>query len=427
MMEAGKLRLPDYLVNQSTELDLGPNSIMPVYDGGSIMNIPGSLCRFLGIQDFGEAPLFDQITSGLGDGVRRIVLILMDALAYHRLVNYIEEGGIPVWGDLARDGVFTPLTSIVPSTTSAALTTLWTGRSATAHGMLGYETYLKEYGIVANMILHAPITFRGEMGTMRSAGFDPKTFLPVPTVGSHLYKHHVDMHAFIHHTIIRSGLSEMHLEDVEGHGFSTPVELWANMHDLLETNRADRFFTWTYWGEVDSLSHYYGADNLRPKGEFQAFSQAFERYFLNTLSAEARKDTLVILTADHGMITTPHRETYLLKNHPDLDRMLHIITGENRFMYLYIRPGHMDDVREYFMKTWPGEFALIEPKEAVEAGLFGPGPYHSRLYERLGDLIAVARNDGFIWWHRFKNNMLGRHGGLRREEMLVPFLASRLG
>jgi hypothetical protein len=62
----------------------------------------------------------------------------------------------------------------------------------------------------------------------------------------------------------------------------------------------------------------------------------------------------------------------------------------------------------------------------VECGLFGPGEKHPRLLERLGDLLIVAKGHAYLWWSASEDHLLGRHGGLSPEEMLVPFLAVRL-
>jgi hypothetical protein len=83
-------------------------------------------------------------------------------------------------------------------------------------------------------------------------------------------------------------------------------------------------------------------------------------------------------------------------------------------------------VREYVERTWPNQFTLLESAYAVEAGLFGPGPNHPGLLDRVGDWIMVARGHAYLWWAGHDNHMLGRHGGLHSQEMLVPFLASRL-
>jgi len=144
-------RLPD--------LDLDGEFIYPDYSGKSILNIPSSVCSLLDAPGIGAPPLAPEILSPLGKDYRRIVLILMDALALHRLQRWMVDGTAPIWSRLAQDGMLAALTSITPSTTSAALTSLWTGLSSAEHGITGYEMWLKEYGVVANTILHTPIAF----------------------------------------------------------------------------------------------------------------------------------------------------------------------------------------------------------------------------------------------------------------------------
>jgi hypothetical protein len=136
----------------------------------------------------------------------------------------------------------------------------------------------------------------------------------------------------------------------------------------------------------------------------------------------------VILTADHGQINTPQKPDYLLlENHPDLNAMLHMRpTGENRLISLFPRSGQLQAVKDYFDTVWPEQFVYFSAKQAVESGLFGPGPAHPRLRDRLGDLIAAARGDAYLWWGDKENRLYGRHGGLHSDEMLVPFLAVRL-
>ena len=102
-------------------------------------------------------------------------------------------------------------------------------------------------------------------------------------------------------------------------------------------------YAWVYWGELDHLSHIYGPDDERTVAEFASFSTAFERLFLSRLSPELRRDTLVILTADHGQINTQKYSNYDLNHHPEFTRRLHLQpTGENRMAYLYLRPGQYD-------------------------------------------------------------------------------------
>jgi len=125
-------------------LDLPDEFIAPRYADQSILNIPDSICHWMDIPGIGEGALTPEILSPLGNGIRRVILILMDGLALRRLQRWIEDGTAPIWRTLLEDGLLAPLTSISPSTTSAALTTLWSGRSPASHGILGYEVWLRK-------------------------------------------------------------------------------------------------------------------------------------------------------------------------------------------------------------------------------------------------------------------------------------------
>lgn len=425
--------LPRLEANRLPGLDLGAGFIYPDYNGGSILNLPASLCLLLDVPGLNGKPLHPEILSPLLDGgpVRRIVLVLMDALSLRRLQRWTEGPGLgetaPVWQQVARGGLLAPLTSIVPSTTSAAITSLWTGRSAAEHGVAGYELWLKEYGLVANMITQSPMAFRGGAGSLAHAGFDPEKYLPFTTLGTHFAAHGIKTYALQHHSIVQSGLSKMFFREVNVQAFNTPSDLWVNARHLLETHADERLYAWVYWGEVDHLSHLYGPDDERTVAEFASFSTAFERLFLSRLSPELRRDTMVILTADHGQINTHKYPHFDLNHHNGFTDYLHLRpTGENRLAYLYLRPGQHDEMTAYLHRTWPDQFNLFDPATAVQAGLFGPGQPHPRLLDRLGDVIAAARGNAYWWWGDKENRLHGRHGGLSPDEMLVPLLAARL-
>jgi len=409
-------------------LPMGDKFISPQYDGLSILNIPASAAELLNVEGFSSPPLLPDLLDPIGGKTQNVIVILLDALSFHRLQKWMAEESDLIWNSLLNQGILAPITSISPSTTCAAITSLWTDSSAARHGIMGYEMWLKEYGVSANMIEHKPITYRGGAGNLTLAGFDPERFLPVGSITDHFSAGGVEVHAYQHYAIIDSGLSRMFMKDADRHPIGTASDLWISLRELFETRTQTRKYAWVYWGNLDSISHLHGPDSERAKAELLTFSNAFEQYFLNELDPASREDTLVILTADHGQITTDKENLdYNLGQHPGFTDMLHMTpTGENRLAYLHIRPGKKEGVKDYIQSAWPDQFALIDPEAAVKAGLFGPGEPHPGIYDRLGDLIAAAKGDTYWWWASKENPLIGRHGGLSEEEMLVPFLAARL-
>ena len=408
-------------------LDLGEGAIHPAYDGLSILNLPASLCHWLGASGPPHPPLEIAELDAIVDGVKQFIVVLIDAVSYERFRGWIAG----MAAELDPDGdqcLLAPLTSVVPSTTSSALTTIWTGRSPAEHGILGYEIFLKEFGLVANMITHAPMAFEGPGGSLYNAGFQPETALPVPTLGKYLANAGVEAHAFLHYSIGRSGLSRMHYAGVEKHLFSGLADLWIGVRDLAQSSLKDPRLIWVYYGAVDGVSHRYGPNSERARAEFGTFIQALTQNFIGDLHPAARRQSVLFIIADHGQITTTRNPKYELHNHPDLVDSLHLLpTGENRLIYLYPRPGRVKQVIEYFDKTWPQSFSLIPSEKALKGGLFGPGSPAVEARDRLGDLIAVSQGDAYLWWASKENPLLGRHGGLSQQEMLIPLMAIRLG
>jgi predicted AlkP superfamily pyrophosphatase or phosphodiesterase len=420
--------LPEIAAHQIENLSLADEMRLPFYEGLSLVNIPCTIARLLHAPDFGKAPLNDLLMQHLQGDYEKIILLLVDAMGYDLFNRMKVPGRGLAWGKYFDLALYTPLTSVCPSTTASALTTLWTGEGPGVHGIIGYEMWAKEYGMIMNNIQHAAASSSGDTGGLVRSGFDPYEFMDQPLLGTHLQAHGVGVTAFIHSSIAQSGLSTMQLRDVALRTYVDEADLCVSLADTVNSRRGIREYIYVYYSDVDTLMHRYNADDPRINYQFDAFSTVFEQAFLDNLSPVIGKDTLLILTADHGSKATPKYPQYDLAGHPDfLDMLVMQPTCENRLAFFYIKPGKIQAVRDYIEAHWPDDFILIESGFALESGLFGNGPLHPRAKERLGDLIAVAKRDAYLWWAPKPNPMAGRHGGLSDEEMLVPFYALPLG
>jgi hypothetical protein len=160
--------------------------VYPHYGGLSIANLPATIAALLGSDLPGALPpLPEQLWADWMPGLQRIVLVVLDALGYRMLRGMWAGGEGKVFSDIADAGRFFPLTSVFPSTTSAALVTLRTGRPPAEHGWLAYEMYLREFGVAANAILLCPV-WSAERDMLVSWGLDPETLVPVPALAEHL-------------------------------------------------------------------------------------------------------------------------------------------------------------------------------------------------------------------------------------------------
>ncbi len=199
------------------------------------------------------------------------------------------------------------------------------------------------------------------------------------------------------------------------------------MRELAESPAKGKRLICAYHSEIDRLSHIHGPDSEQAEAEFAALLWSLNENLMKRLSAESGRRSLLLLLSDHGQITTPKDTYYDLQSHPSLARRLLMQpTGESRLTYLYVRPGQAEAVAEYFGRTWPNAFRVLPSSHLLQAGLFGPGKPCAEAVYRLGDRIAVSQQDSYLWWAKKDNPLLGRHGGLSEEEMLVPLVACLL-
>jgi hypothetical protein len=418
--------LPVLTSHRIPGLDLGAEAIHPHYSGLSILNLAASLESWLGLPPGPHTPLQLPALDSLAKGAQQVVVCLLDALSFSRFTHWLEGPGRPLL-KMVEDGLLAPLTSVLPSTTTSALTTLWTGRSQAEHGILGYELLLREYGLIANMITLAPAAFDNQRGLLERAGVRPQSLLPVPTLGTRLMQAGMEAHAFIGNSIRGSGLSRMHYADTTVHGFGSPADLWHSMRQLVERAPDGKRFTWAYYSGVDALSHIYGPDSDLVRAEFEFFVRAMVDLFVQPLGQSAGRDVLLLLLSDHGQVATTVQPLFQLSRHPNLTRGLHCSpTGEARLPYLYLKPGRVEMVREYINREWPDVFTWLDSGDALRAGLFGPGTPCEQAASRLGDAVLVSHGPAYLWWADKPDTLLGRHGSLTAEEMLVPLLATRL-
>ncbi len=127
------------------QLQLPAEFIAPNYDGRSVVNVAASIVKIFGAK-ISTAPLDAAILDKFTRDIKRVVLVIIDGLAYRRLLDILDANPQNGFHSLLRGNTeFVPLTSVFPSTTVAALTSLWTGFTPAEHGALGYTMLLRDY------------------------------------------------------------------------------------------------------------------------------------------------------------------------------------------------------------------------------------------------------------------------------------------
>lgn len=401
--------------------------VLPKYDGYSLVNIPNTAMFLLGIKPLGPV-LSKLITKRINTkGVKKIAIILIDGLGYDMFLRACKYTSF--FNELANKGVVAPLTSGFPSTTAASITTMNTGLSPQEHGVIEWTLYLKEIGMTINTLpftsldgtplkLHNPNVLYNGKGIQNR--FKSKKIQSYTIIEKQLGK-------APYNRIFKSNKIETHV---------TNSDFAIRLREVLE-KEPNKAYVYSYLSSVDAIAHEYGPHSEELEAEIRSISHAIEDGLIKKVNKTTAEETLIIVTADHGHTLLNPRDTIYLNTYTKLNRYYardkkgKIIppTGSVRDVFLHIRKDKLGKAEEFLSEKLRTTARVIRTKKAIDDGLFGYGEPSKKFMDRVGNLLILPYANKSVWYRHIGTkefNMLGMHGGLSKEEMLIPFAAVKL-
>jgi hypothetical protein len=403
--------------------------VMPRYGGRSIANIPPTIGHLLGAtQGWVSPPLAPPLLDLIDPDVERVMLLVVDGIGWYKVQAALASEGLFAESVERYRTLLAAITSVAPSTTSAATTVLLSnGATPVETGMLGYSHLLPEKDLVANMLFWKPAWDpEASSGELERWGVRPETFLVTPSLAQVLNRYGIDTTALLPRQFTKSPLSRLQLRGARVRGYLNLADLWLQMRAWLEEKDGQRAFAYAYYHEFDDLSHKVGPDAQLWEEMWHGFAFYLERFF-RSLSQKAGERTLLLVTADHGHISTPLAYRRRFQDHQELLRLSTAMPGgEPRHIYLYARSGQKSAMIDYAREHLGRHFLVVNGDDAFHVGLYGdPSRAHPESSRRLGDVILLPQGRDHLWDESLPRSLRGMHGGLVAEEMLVPLIAFR--
>ncbi|MDA8184692.1 MAG: alkaline phosphatase family protein [Actinomycetota bacterium] len=333
-------------------------------------------------------------------GANQVVLLVLDGLGWEQLAE--RRALAPV----LSTGAGGPVTSVVPSTTATALTSISTGLAPADHGVLGYRLHL-ELGAPGDRRSEVLNVLRWLSGT-RDARRDvrPRAFQPAPAFGAQ------GVPVVTRSEFVTTGFSAAHLAGSTMRGWRVPSSLVVEVRRLL---RSGEPFVYAYYDGVDKVAHEHGLGE-----HYDAELVAADRLVGDLVEALPTGAALVVV-ADHGQVEVPDQAIV-----PDgeLMRSVRLVSGEGRFRWLHAKPGAEADLLAAAEERYGKDAWVRSRRQIVDEGWLG-GELRSAWAERLGDVAIAARSAVAFADPADTGELLlkGRHGSLTSAEMLVPLLA----
>jgi hypothetical protein len=322
-----------------------------------------------------------------------VVLLVLDGLGWHAV-----EAHRSLLPELSRlEGG--PITTIAPSTTASALTSLATGLAPSQHGLVGFRMRVDHE--VLNILRwqttgsrRAPDPFEMQRHT---------AFLgrPVPVVTRSEFRN--------------SGFTDAQLRGARFIGWNAVSTLLEHCRHLVEGGER---FVYAYYPNLDTVAHEFGLYDSFFVAELRAVDRLVGD-LLDVLPAS----TALLVASDHGQV---HIDPGGWVELHDLMPMIDMCAGDARFRYLYAKRGSAGELAAAARDAVGHQAWVLTREELFAEGWIGPAP-EGPIGRRVGDVVLAAREPvAFVDPALpLETQLIGMHGSLTPDEMWVPLLAGR--
>ena len=370
--------------------------MVPLYDEASLGAVMPGVAAALGILT--GRPAIEL------PAAPRVCVVLIDGLGHQLLEQEARQA--PFLGSLLADGRV--LTAGCPSTTATSLGSFGTGLPPGQHGLAGYEVMDPDRGVLLNELRWDPAT-------------DPLRWQPFPTVFEELAAAGVHVTQIGNPEFAGSGLTTAALR---GGSFVGAKRLHSRVEIAVDAlSRPGPGVAYLYWGDVDGAGHVHGWRSPEWRRTLRRTDRELAR-----LARTLPPGTLLLITADHGMIDVQHTERMDLADTPWLCQDVTVLGGEGRFAQLYCRPDATEqDVGAVADRLTDavGDRAWVRTRrQAIDLGWFGPT--REAVRPRFGDVIVAGIGPFTLVDSRTARpqvlKLIGQHGSLTAAEQQVPLL-----
>ncbi len=292
------------------------------------------------------------------------------------------------------------LTSVFPSTTAAALTSIKTGLTPREHGLIEWYIYCEK---VKDVIASLPMIRRdtGEkVNLKRSDLFNGKVLF------NDLLKHGFSYYHFLPEEIVDTTYSKASKKRI---GYISFGDLTAQIEERMR--KEDGLFH-VYIPYIDTVEHIYGFSS-----KSNGYSVEFIKLWLKFLQKKLQgiKYTLV-LTADHGQV---ERKKFVNLSKLKIFKNIRYLTGSPRDLFLFVKKKK--ETYEYLKRKLKNYADVFYSEEILD--LMGIGRINKKTRIRIGDIAILPKDSVFVW---DKKKYIGFHGGISKEEVEIPLLIKSL-
>jgi predicted AlkP superfamily pyrophosphatase or phosphodiesterase len=367
--------------------DIDEQPILPDYGGANVRGIVPAL--------LGPQPWSTSLPAWMPDVIaaaNQVVLLVLDGLGWDQLEE--RRACAPTLSTLTGGKI----TTVAPTTTATALSSIATGLTPGEHGLIGYRMVLG--GEVMNVLRWAVDGQNRRRSNVPSEIQRFPAFLgrSVPIVSPA--------------ELGDSAFSEAHLRGGRPVGYRAPSSMCVDVAAQLADGER---FVYAYYAGIDKIAHERGFGPY-----YDAELRASDR-LVGDLLEILPPGAALLITADHGQVQVADnivKPTDALLSHVTMQ------SGEGRFRWLHGHRGAGDDLLVAAAEEFGDTGWVLSHEQMIDEGWFGP-TVSPQVAQRLGDVAVLARDDVSYFDPDDSGpfELVCRHGSMTSAEVYVPLLA----
>jgi hypothetical protein len=358
----------------------------------NVVSISNSFLKKYNVKPFHSS--LECIDNLLEENYQNVVFMIIDGMGASLLNSHLLKNSF------LRKNVICNLDTVFPPTTAAATTAIHSGKHPIETGWIGWMCYFPQY----NRIIES----------LRNIDFYTGEKLLTPSPEEEILKYESI------YELIKNKNPDLEFYKIfpsfAVDGVDSFSEMCEKILNKLNKSSKSKFIS-AYWTEPDHSTHKYGVKSNEVKNILLDIEKNLEFLY------QEMKDTLVIITADHGAVDV--KEIYLNK-YVDLCGLFSRPPSlEARFVTFHIKKNmHLDFVK-LFKKYFDNDFVLYTKEEFLNMKLLGEGQKHSQVDLSLGDFVAISISDKSLRYstgEREFSSLYSDHAGFSEEEIKVPLI-----
>lgn len=331
-----------------------------------------------------------------------VLFILLDGFGYLK-ANRLSNDSI------LKKHIVTSIDTVNPTATACVLTSIFTGKYPSEHGIFGWWQHSKSQNL----------NYYPLLGVARKAGKDVKIEVSeILKYKSIFDEFKCKVNVFMNINLINTDYTKTFTgKNANRYGTYSVREAFTRISKRVSDD--EKTFNYLYIDGLDKTSHQYGVDSK----EVMEVINEVENGIKNLL--EEKKNMTIVLAADHGQVEMTSMINLNAKH--DYSKYFYALPSiDTRTISFFVKEEFREEFENKFCEEFSEDVVLLKNEEVEKYKIFGNTEFSELARDSLGEYIGIVVNDKFMLCDKLslKDNIYtkGNHSGLTKAETKIPLI-----